>query len=197
MAAFLDLPAEDVARARHLYEQTAVRVEDIAEALGISMTTLHRRIQLWGWRGRYRRASAAAVLAAEAAQAAEAAAAGGEAASAAPIELAEAAEVAPADRRALAERVRAAVEREIAAIEQVLQRSCGARVRRTDSERTARTLAMLVRTLRELSTLEQAAQKHDEDGDDEGDEHAYRDLDAFRRELARRLAALRAAGAAR
>ncbi|MFS8039240.1 terminase gpP N-terminus-related DNA-binding protein [Xanthobacter sp. AM11] len=61
-----------------------------------------------------------------------------------------------------------------------------------DAEKDARALAVLARTLRELSALEAEARKTRKA---EAEHDTVRDLDAFRRELARRLDRLRADGA--
>jgi len=61
-----------------------------------------------------------------------------------------------------------------------------------DAEKDARALAVLARTLRELSALEAEAQKSRKV---KAEDDAVRDLDTFRRELARRLDRLRADGA--
>jgi hypothetical protein len=88
------------------------------------------------------------------------------------------------DRVALAAKLRAAVESELAAADLAL----GRRGRRSGVERIARTLASLVRTLNELRRLDAgsaAAEEADE---------PFADLDSLRRELARRLAGLGAGG---
>ena len=61
-----------------------------------------------------------------------------------------------------------------------------------DAEKDARALAVLARTLRELSALEAEAHKSRKV---KAEDDAVRDLDTFRRELARRLERLRADGA--
>ncbi|MEP9348722.1 helix-turn-helix domain-containing protein [Xanthobacter sp. KR7-225] len=78
-----------------------------------------------------------------------------------------------------------------------------------DAEKDARALAVLARTLRELSALKDEARKRRRPGrapggarkaadpqatEGEGDGAEFRDLDAFRSELARRLDRLRAEG---
>lgn len=60
-----------------------------------------------------------------------------------------------------------------------------------DAEKDARALAVLARTLRELSALEADAKKTREA---QAEHDTVRDLDAFRRELARRLDRLREGG---
>jgi hypothetical protein len=94
------------------------------------------------------------------------------------------------EHAALIERVRAAVEREIVAIETVLASVEGVRLRSQDAHRAARTLATLVRTLREVSALEKVSGEQPE----QEREDQFRDLDEFRRELSARLDRLRGAG---
>ena len=61
------------------------------------------------------------------------------------------------------------------------------RLRSTDAERAARTLATLVKTLREVAAL-QRDEKPEEQG---AGEDEFRDLEEFRAELADRLDRLR------
>jgi hypothetical protein len=95
----------------------------------------------------------------------------------------------PVGRRAMVARIRRTVEREISTVENSLARM-DELVPRGDAEKAARTLASLVKTLIELQRLEAGAPADttkdlDEDGID---------IDEFRRDLARRLDALRAGG---
>jgi hypothetical protein len=95
----------------------------------------------------------------------------------------------PVGRRAMVARIRRTVEREISTVEDSLAR-IDELVPRGDAEKAARTLASLVKTLIELQRLEagagaDTAKDPDEDGID---------IDEFRRDLARRLDALRASG---
>jgi len=171
------IPPEKVAEARHLYEGTAVPVHDVAMFLGISAQTLHRRIRKWKWRRRNRRLAEL------------------DAAAMAEIPLGEIRAVAEApvavlQHVSLIDRVRSAIEREIVAIENVLSRVDGVRLRSQDAERAARTLATLVRTLRHVNDLKEAGV---DDGSKEREDQ-FRDLDEFRRELSARLARVRAAG---
>ncbi|MGE0564711.1 MAG: hypothetical protein AB7O50_09380 [Pseudolabrys sp.] len=84
-----------------------------------------------------------------------------------------------------AARVQAMVERELDAVERVLAvlspDDAG------DAERSARTLASLARTLRELSAMSGAQPTAETASDD--DDAIPRDLDEFRRALARRIEA--------
>jgi hypothetical protein len=175
MPKFVTIPPEEISRARALYEGTLVPVRDIAQMLGIGLTTLHRKIKLWGWMPRNARLR------------------GLDAAAKAEIPVAEIAaltapHVAIVEQETLIGRVRGAVERELVAIEAVLARVEGARLHSSDAERAARTLATLVKALREVAALQRDEQP-EATGDDSPDE--YHDLDAFRRELAERLDRLR------
>lgn len=85
-------------------------------------------------------------------------------------------------RKTLVARVSTSIERELFAVEQLLASNGGTSALDTETERRARTLASLARTLRELSQLEPAKTKPKAD-----DDAIPRDLDELRRELARRL----------
>lgn len=176
MPKFPSIPAGEISKARALYEGTGVPVRDIADMLGIGLTTLHRKIKLWGWIPRNARLR------------------GLDAAAKAEIPLEEisalaAPHVVTVENETLIHRVRAAVEREIGAIESVLARVEGAQLRSTDAERAARTLATLVKTLREVAAL-QRDEKTEEASSDSGEDE-FRDLEDFRAELAERLDRLR------
>lgn len=94
----------------------------------------------------------------------------------------------PARRRALVLRLWRAAEMQVDEIEARLARTDGVAA---DAERDARTLAVLARVLRELKALEAASgPRRPADAENREDAIAF-DLDTFRRELARRLEALR------
>jgi|DewCreStandDraft_4_1066084.scaffolds.fasta_scaffold132963_1 hypothetical protein len=84
-----------------------------------------------------------------------------------------------ADRGALAARIQAAAEHEIAAVERILAALGGSDPAATEA--AARTLASLARTLRELVHLDVSAPAP------EPDDELPRDLDELRRALAQRL----------
>ncbi|MFT0860948.1 hypothetical protein [Ancylobacter sp. G4_0304] len=89
----------------------------------------------------------------------------------------------PLPRRTLIARLVARIEAEIAAVERLVARA-GLEVEggvAADTERAARTLAVLVRSLRELAALERG-----EDNEID-DEEMPRDAGAYRRELAATL----------
>jgi AcrR family transcriptional regulator len=91
------------------------------------------------------------------------------------------------DRQTLAARIQHSIERELDAIEKVLdllQPQNG-----NEAERAARTLAALARTLREVANLDTDPSAEPDDDDDAGP----RDMDEFRRDLARRMEAIVAA----
>jgi hypothetical protein len=89
-------------------------------------------------------------------------------------------------REALAVRVQRVVERELDAIDSIL--SVLGAADSAEAERSARTLASLARALKEVMRLAAPEQASDPDEDDP----MPRDLDEFRRELARRIEALAA-----
>ncbi|MEP9379715.1 hypothetical protein ABLE91_23595 [Aquabacter sp. CN5-332] len=102
----------------------------------------------------------------------------------------------PKRRRALANRIWRAAEAQVCEIETRLAQLGAAPA---EAERDARALAVLARVVRELAALDAATKKSGpKDADtlrDDEDARAPTDLDTFRRELARRLDALRADGA--
>ena len=91
-------------------------------------------------------------------------------------------------RAELAATITRAVERELAAIDAVLSRLGGEGERSSEAERTARTLASLARALKELKQLD--ASGPEPRGSPPEHDDMPRDIDEFRRELARRMDAL-------
>ncbi|MBS7542016.1 hypothetical protein [Ancylobacter oerskovii] len=169
-----DVPPEAIEEARRLYEHTRVSNQHIADLLGISRSTLSVRIGQWGWRRRKDRLAlmgpgpepGAPEPAAAAAVATEA--------------------DGPVSRRLLIARLVARMEGELAAVERLLARA-GLHAGRSgaDAERAARTLAILVRAMRELAAISRDA---NEDAGDEGaHDDVFRNADAYRRELAEAL----------
>ncbi len=114
----------------------------------------------------------------------------------APISEASALHRAPAITR----RVQLAIARELARIEAIID-DPSAPLAHSDAERTARTLATLARTLKEITQLGVLKKKAKANKTSSGkskskhDESMPRDLDEFRRELAQRLDALVAGSA--
>lgn len=209
----MSIPARAVSpdaieEARRLYEHSRVPVQQIADLLGICKSTLNLRIRDWGWTRRVHRippveAGAPAV----AGSATSSAVAGGAASvSAAPLAAAPAAvRMAPApapaaarapavvpelladpatNRRDLVARLVKRIEGEIAAVERLIARAGlnAGSVRIADAERAARTLGLLVRSLRELAAIERA-----EEPEEDEDAGEVRDVESYRRELARAL----------
>jgi hypothetical protein len=174
MRKFIVIPPERIAEVRKLYEGTNIPVRDLASICGLGVTTFLKRVKLWGWKPRNYRMrdyDAAAQPHLDA------------------IREVAAPALAIAENETLIDRVRAAVEREIVAIEAVLTRVEGARLRSADAERAARTLATLVKTLREVAALQRDEKPEQTSGEAEQDE--FRDLEEFRAELAERLDRLR------
>jgi hypothetical protein len=169
-AKFIVVPPERIAEVRKLYEGTDVPNADLAALCGLGVSTFIRRARLWGWRPRNGHARSYDLVAKAEVES---------------IREAAAPEVVIAENETLIDRVRAAVEREIVAIEAVLARVESARLRSTDAERAARTLATLVKTLREVAALQREDKPENEKGEAEADE--FRDLEEFRAELTERL----------
>jgi hypothetical protein len=164
--------AELIAEARRLYERTNVPVADICLMLGIGSPTFYRRLAEWKWRKRLERIPVhEPPLAQAAAQQAAPTAAAPDAAD---------------DGASVVVRLQRTVEREIAAIEQVLAKFGPNSGHIGDAERAARALASLARTLREIVRLDQPAPAP-ERPDDDNDDRIPRDLDELRREVSRRL----------
>ena len=172
------IPTEAVAVARRLYEQSNVPMEAIAGMVGINKRTLCRWVKDGAWAMRSRRLPI--VVPAEAASepmaaAADVLTAGSPSPAAAPV-----------PRRELIARI----ETEIAAVERLLAKAGfdAGTDSAADTERAARTLAVLVRSLRELAAIER--------GQAPDNEEAERDADAYRRELEATLERVLAGGAA-
>jgi len=94
--------------------------------------------------------------------------------------------IAPWQRAALAQRIMAAAEREIDAVERILAKIApGDQI---ETEYSARTVASIARTLREIAELN----KPDEviPPDEPNDDPVPLDIDEFRNELARRIHSL-------
>lgn len=175
---FIVVPSERIAEVRVLYEGTDVPVRDLATLCGLGVTTFLRRVKLWGWKPRKLRMQDYDQAAAEEVSS---------------IREIAAPALAVAENETLIGRVRAAVEREIVAIEAVLARVESVQLRSLDAERAARTLATLVKTLREVAALQRDEQP---DAEKSAGHDEFRDLEQFRAELAQRLARLRRRGGA-
>ncbi|GEM_PF-1743266 len=177
---------EALAHAKHLYENTGMPIADIAKYLGIGTTTFYNRLRTaWRWKKRNRQL-------AELDAAAEAAARAG--ATEAVEEIREIAGplMKTLEHESIVDRARSVVVTEMRKIEDVLKRVEGVHLRSTDAERAARTLASLMRTLRELTELERPGERAGE----KSKEDEFRDLEEFRRDLTERLDRLRSRGEA-
>lgn len=180
---------EQIEAARRLYENPQTPVDDVAASLGIARGTLKSRIEEWGWpkrrtgppvppanktgsseNARVARRLRVTSKATKKKQRAQT--------------RARPPSIAPTPE-ALAVRVQRVVERELDAIDSVL--SVLGVADSADAERSARTLASLARALTEVMRLSAPEQTPDPDVD-----AMPRDLDEFRRELARRIEALAA-----
>lgn len=194
---------EQIETARRLYDDPQTPLQDIAALLQIARRTLDARIAEWGWPARTappeRNSSRA-----RGTSSGRATKASGKArkrpspkrSSAKPEptkpakpnagEHIDSASRPLRSREALAVRVQRVVERELDAIDSILG-VLGA-ADSAEAERSARTLASLARALKEVMRLAAPEQASDPDEDDP----VPRDLDEFRRELARRIEALAA-----
>jgi len=171
------LTPEALDEARRLYEHTNVPMQQIADMLDISKSTLNIRIGRWGWRRRMGRIPLHPPRAGV-------------------VPLVPAREEGMPDepvsdelpRRDLIGRLIRQMEGEIAAVQRIVARAGLSADGGAEAERAARTISVLVRSLRELVTLD----KHDPNG--EADD--VRDADAYRRELGETLKGVLAAGEA-
>ena len=182
---------EQIDAALRLYQDPQTSLDAVAASLGITRRTLDARIVEWGWprRAALLRRSAGRSRTKTSRRAARQAQASRKQPEADARPQTGASRRPTATPEALAVRVQRAVERELDAIDRVLS-ALGA-ADQAEAERSARTLASLARALKEVMRLTAPAQTPEADEDDDG---APRDLEEFRRELARRLETL-AAGA--
>jgi DNA-binding Lrp family transcriptional regulator len=172
----IQIAAELIVEGKRLYERTLTPLRDIAAFMGISRGTLEARIREWKWERRRHTGQSVSLL--HAIRGAAIATVTGEMATPSasqPVSLEQ--------RMALAARIQDAVEREIAAVERVLEKVAPADD--SEVERSARTLASISRTLRELAALNQPDEVTPPDDTD--DDPVPCDIDEFRRELARRI----------
>jgi hypothetical protein len=192
---------ELMANGRYRYEETDEPVAAIAVDFGVHPRTFREYTRKWGWRQRKDRPPldlspalrALAEAAAAAPPEASSAAAGGDGCagrSGEPASIFEAGEPGQAaaapeiGAASLIARLEAAVEKELAAVERMRAHLGGTAQEPVEAERTARTLATLARTLREVQRLRGAGlQSAGRDDDDD----MPTDIDELRRELARRI----------
>lgn len=170
---------ELITEARRLYEQTNVPVRDIAALIGLGERTLYARIYKWKWAMRCdripRESPPPPINNANAGTVAPAIAAAPAPVSQLQVQLDEAI--------SLPLRLQRAVERELAAVEALIRKLGVTPEPGADAERTARTLASLSRTLREMSTLQEKTSKPG----DPDDESVSAGSDELQRELLERL----------
>lgn len=178
---------------RYEYEETNTPIADLAVRADMSTWTFHRCVRDLKWsmrvpgRGGVRHSTPLSTFAGKR----EAAVAGSKGASTKPsrvdstcsesVPSSSGPARAPLDRQQLAARIQRSIERELDAIERVLdllQPQNG-----NEAERAARTLAALARTLREVATLDTDPAAEADPDDDAGP----RDMEEFRRELTRRM----------
>jgi len=178
MPAFRAHSAEEIERARTLYEETEVSPADIARLMGLGANTFYRRVKAWGWRRRRLRVEESDAIAREALQSAD-------------PEVAAYGRAWEEDRRSSAERAEAAILGQIAALEGLQVRAARAALDLIDSERAARTLWRLAQALNEVEKLRRAdAAPRTGPAAARAKEPAY-DVDAVREELGRRLQNMR------
>lgn len=174
----IQIAPELVVEGKRLYEETLTPVQEIAAMMGVSRWTLENRIREWNWKRRRHptgpvnllRAVRGAVIAVVTDK------------TQAPDVL-PARPVSPERRAALAARIMDVVERQLTAVETVL-----ATVKPSDQgegERSTRMLASIALTLREIAALNQPDEVTPPD--EAEDDPVPRDIDDFRRELARRI----------
>lgn len=185
MPAKKQIAPELLAEGKFLYEQTLTSVEEIAARMGLSRATLYVRLPDLGWQRRRYSPTAAADESAMG----QIALPDGASAPATPAEVAQvlgdADAVTVEKKAALFARAFRAAEAQMDAIEAAMKVLHAAPA---PFERTARALAMLNRSLRDILVLTKADEAVLAD---EADNHAVsRDLESLRGELAQRLHAL-------
>lgn len=195
----ITIPAEKLAEARFLYEQTMTPIDDIAHVMGISRGTFFNRIRELKWQPRRfipkrdvpRLHGLDPAVKKPAPPSAEAPPPGQPTAekiapeprspeTPPPEPLLVEYPRAPAERLALAERVQNAIERQLTAVESIIAVMGPAQPEAAETH--ARTLASLARTMREMMRLQAAPPDEPADDDD-----VPRDLDELRRELLRKM----------
>jgi hypothetical protein len=188
MAAKKEISPQLLAEAQRLYEQTLAPVDDIAGMVGLSRSNFYKRIREGGWRGR--RAKIGTFQFAQALSGSAVMAMTAEPAEQQRAETAASNDpVSPQQRMALALRIQSVVEREMDAIERILEKITPADL--IEAEHGARTLASISRTLREIAALNRPEQETPSDETD--DDPVPVDIDGFRFALAGRIEAFVAA----
>lgn len=173
-----------LAEAKRLYEQTLAPVDDIAGMLGLSRSNFYKRVREGGWRGR--RASTATFHFTRALSGEAVAVMTGEGPEQPRAESAPTpAPLSPQQRMAVAERLLQLAEREMDAVERILEKVTPSD--QIEAEHGARTVASVARTLREIKAL--TASEDEWPPDDADDDPVPGDIDAFREALALRIEA--------
>jgi hypothetical protein len=186
MPARKQVAPELLAEAKFLYEQTLTPVHEIGKRLGFSRSAFYLRVKEWGWQQRRYTVEIGegmpALILPQPAVEASSPASGNETvrATTPPDETESAFEI---RARTYAKACRA-VGRQIEIIEGI--QSTLMPTQPAQSERTARVLALLNKSLLEIT----ATTEPESTADDEADDDDPRDIDAYRRDLARRLQGL-------
>jgi hypothetical protein len=165
------------AEIERLYTRTLTPVRDIAALMTVSRKTIENRVRSWGLPKR--KAASRPIERLRAMRGAVMAETSADALCAAPV----GADALAAQRAAIAVRILEAVETELDVVQQVLAVLDPAD--KDETERTARTLAGISRTLREAAALNRSDDTAA--SDDADDDPVPGDIDEFRRELARRI----------
>jgi hypothetical protein len=163
------LSPEEVEDARLMYDAGAVPVEEIAATLGLKRAAFYNLRKKLGWKPRrpFNHPEPTGPLSG--------------------LEAGPAAPVTPRSLDELIPKIEAAINREFAHAEHAL-----AHGEPRNAEKTAKTMASLVRSLAELKRVKRDSQGHDRQNDGAGEPPA-RDLAELKAELARRLDRLRRA----
>lgn len=173
-----------LAEAKRLYEQTLAPVDDIAGMLGLSRSNFYKRVREGRWRGR--RASTATFHFTRALSGEAVAGMTGDGAEQPRAEPVPApTPLSPQQRMAVAERLLQLAEREMDAVERILEKVTPSD--QIEAEHGARTVASVARTLREIKAL--TAPEDELPPDDADDDPIPGDIDAFREALALRIEA--------
>jgi cytochrome c556 len=182
MVARKDFTPEVLAEAKRLYEQTLAPVDDICGALNIARPKFYRLAKEHEWRGR--RAKTAPFHFARALTAGSLTALLPE-----PVDqpraeiLPRGDQMSPEHRAAMRARVFMVAEQQMEAVARIVR--VIAPQDQIEAEHSARTLANLSRTMREVSALFEPTGKTPQE--DAAEDDIPHDIDEFRRELARRI----------
>ncbi len=173
------IPPALLRRLRRAYEETDAPVDALAARAGLSRRTFVARARAAGWRMRSEKRTPPHAAAPERGRHKPPSPTAARPAATPAAEEADGL----AMRMQIAARIQRSVERELDAVERALARIAPGNG--SGAERTARTLASLARTLREVVALDSKSTAETDD-----DDAGPRNLDEFRRELARRMDAI-------